>query len=181
MTQKRYECVCFNKIIQCLQAKQEKCSPVSKEMLTNGKKKDLSQPPSLLVARAGNKFGMTLYRKLRKTGNLVFSPFSLTSALAMLLPGAKGLTLSQVATTCICSCDDFIPDEKGPLFAPNEGYLDRLQVSSKLFQYLAKNFKLEQVSWFRCLLPQLKTNNNFTLDTANKIFLKKDIHPGKKY
>ena len=101
MTQKRYECVCFNKIIQCLQAKQEKCSPVSKEMLTNGKKKDLSQPPSLLVARAGNKFGMTLYRKLRKTGNLVFSPFSLTSALAMLLPGAKGLTLSQVATTCI--------------------------------------------------------------------------------
>ena len=71
-------------------------------MLTDGKKNDPSQPPSLLVARAGNKFGRTLFKQLRKTGktgNLVVSPISLTSTLAMLLPGAKGLTLSQVGIT----------------------------------------------------------------------------------
>ena len=89
--------------IQFAQEKQEKCPVVSKEMLTNGKKTDPSHPPSLLVARAGNKFGRTLYKQLRKmgkTGNLVVSPFSLASTLAMLLPGVKGLTLSQVAITC---------------------------------------------------------------------------------
>ena len=82
--------------------KQEKCPVVSKEMLTDGKKNDPSQPPSLLVARAGNKFGRTLFKQLRKTGktgNLVVSPISLASTLAMLLPGAKGLTLSQVGIT----------------------------------------------------------------------------------
>ena len=91
--------------IQYVQVKQEKCPPVTKEMLTNGKKNDPSQPPSLLVARAGNKFGRSLYKQLMgktgKMGNLVVSPFSLSSALAMLLTGAKGLTLSQVANTWI--------------------------------------------------------------------------------
>ena len=85
-----------------MQVKQEKCPVVSKDMLTNGKKTDSSQPPSLLVARAGNKFGGTLFKQLRKMGkkgNLVVSPFSLASTLAMLLPGAKGLTLSQVDIT----------------------------------------------------------------------------------
>ena len=95
---------CFFQLkIQFVQEKQEKCPVVSKEMLTNGKKTDPSHPPSLLVARAGNKFGRTLYKQLRKmgkTGNLVVSPFSLASTLAMLLPGVKGLTLSQVAITC---------------------------------------------------------------------------------
>ena len=83
-----------------MQVKEDKCEQVSKDMLTNGKK---SAPASLLVARAGNKFGSSLYKQLRKkmgnTGNLVVSPVSLASTLAMLLPGAKGLTLSQVAVT----------------------------------------------------------------------------------
>ena len=114
--------------VQFAQEKQEKCPVVSKEMLTNGKKTDPSHPPSLLVARAGNKFGRTLYKQLRKmgkTGNLVVSPFSLASTLAMLLPGVKGLTLSQVAIT-YCSCDDWIPDGESPLCSPNEADLDRL-------------------------------------------------------
>ena len=83
-----------------MQVKEDKCQQVSKEMLTNGKK---SAPPSLLVARAGNKFGRSLYKQLRKKmgnmGNLVVSPVTLASTLAMLLPGAKGLTLSQVPVT----------------------------------------------------------------------------------
>ena len=42
-------------------------------------------------------------------------------------------------------------------------------------------FKLEHVIRFRCLLPQLRTNNNFTLDTANKIFIKEEFNQEKKY
>ena len=37
------------------------------------------------------------------------------------------------------------------------------------------------VTWFRCLLPQLKTNSNFTLDMANKLYIKKEVRPEKKY
>ena len=83
-----------------MQEKLETCPLVTKEMQTNGKTNDPSQPPSLVVARAGNKFGRSLYkqlmRKMGNMGNLVVSPFSLSSALAMLIPGAKGLTRSQV-------------------------------------------------------------------------------------
>ena len=82
---------------------QEKCPRVTKDMFTHGKETDPIKPPSLLVAKAGNKFSKTLYEQLRKmesTNNLVVSPFSLASALAMLTPGARGLTLSQVATIC---------------------------------------------------------------------------------
>ena len=82
---------------------QEKFPLVTKDMFTHGKETDPIKPPSLLVAKAGNKFSKTLYEQLRKmesTNNLVVSPFSLASALAMLTPGARGLTLSQVATIC---------------------------------------------------------------------------------
>ena len=58
-----------------------------------------SQGPSLMVTQASNAFSRLLYKELRKVNkeNLIVSPFSLSTALAMITPGAKGLTLSQVA------------------------------------------------------------------------------------
>ena len=65
-----------------------------------GAKKDVpNQLPSSLVTKAANAFSRLLYRELRKANqeNLIVSPFSLSTALAMITPGAKGRTHTQVA------------------------------------------------------------------------------------
>ena len=67
-------------------------------MMTNNDGKNL--PPSLLVTKGVNKFGSLLFKDLEKSKNLVFSPFSLSTALAMLTPGAKEKTLAQVVPSC---------------------------------------------------------------------------------
>jgi len=52
------------------------------------------------VAEANNLLGFDLYAKLKeKEGNLVFSPWSVTSALAMTQEGAKGQTHDEMART----------------------------------------------------------------------------------
>ena len=49
------------------------------------------------LARSGNTFGFDLYQRLRKQpGNLVISPASLTTALAMTWGGARGETAAQM-------------------------------------------------------------------------------------
>ena len=69
--------------------------PKMTKMMTNND--DTSEtPPSLLVTKGVNHFGRLLFRDLEKYTNLVFSPFSLSTALAMLTTGAKGKTLPQV-------------------------------------------------------------------------------------
>ena len=72
----------------------EKCPPSM-----DAKKDSLNQLPSSLVTKAANMFSRNLYKELRKENqeNLIVSPFSLSTALAMITPGAKGLTHSQVA------------------------------------------------------------------------------------
>ena len=68
-------------------------------MTSNDDTKNVNNlPPSLLVTKGVNKFGRMLFKDLETAENLVFSPFSLSTALAMLTPGAKGKTLSQVET-----------------------------------------------------------------------------------
>ena len=59
-----------------------------------------AEPPAgdaARLARSSNAFGFDLYRRLRATpGNLVISPASLTTALAMTWGGAKGETAAQM-------------------------------------------------------------------------------------
>lgn len=51
------------------------------------------------LARSSNAFGFDLYQRLRqKPGNLVISPASLTTALAMAWDGARGETAAQMRT-----------------------------------------------------------------------------------
>ncbi|MEX0717438.1 MAG: serpin family protein [Planctomycetaceae bacterium] len=53
------------------------------------------------VVRGNNRFAFELYRKLRETetGNLFYSPYSISTALAMTHAGAKGETATQMART----------------------------------------------------------------------------------
>ena len=52
------------------------------------------------LARGNNQFAVDLFGKLRtEQGNLFFSPYSLSSALAMTSAGAKGDTLELVLAT----------------------------------------------------------------------------------
>jgi len=51
-----------------------------------------------MVAEGNNKFALALYDKLRaEKGNLFFSPYSISTALAMTYAGARGQTESQMA------------------------------------------------------------------------------------
>ena len=71
---------------------------------------------NLEFAVQGNtKFALDLYQKLLATeGNLFFSPYSISSALAMTYAGARGDTQTQMAQAL-----HFLPDQKQlhPAFA----------------------------------------------------------------
>ena len=52
-----------------------------------------------VVVRANNRFALDLYKNIRcsEDGNLIFSPFSVSAALAMTYGGASGVTATQMA------------------------------------------------------------------------------------
>src|SRR5262245_58382225 len=57
-------------------------------------------PNAGAVVRGNNGFALDLYAKLaQKEGNLFFSPYSISNALAMTYAGAKGKTAQEMATT----------------------------------------------------------------------------------
>lgn len=54
--------------------------------------------PQRVVVRGNNEFALELYAKLRvRQGNLFFSPYSISTALAMAYAGARGQTENQMA------------------------------------------------------------------------------------
>lgn len=58
------------------------------------------QPDTKRLAANNNAFAFDLYRQVRgKSGNLVFSPFSISTALGMTYAGARGETQQQMAKT----------------------------------------------------------------------------------
>merc|ERR1719341_2890051 len=115
--------------------------------LVDAKKDSQNQLSSSLVTKAANTFSRILYKELRKENqeNLIVSPFSLSTALAMITPGAKGSTHSQL---------------KEALSLPS---------------------MTETETGYRCLLPRLQSNDNFTLETANKVFVRKGLKPERRY
>ena len=129
-----------------------------------------------MVTEASNKFSRILYKELRKKNskNLIVSPFSLSAALAMITPGAKGLTLSQVDFVffVVIICKHSLRQ----YFQIKESlYLPSLKDTLLGYRYpkIVKN--LVETFALRCLLPQMQSNSKFTLDTANKIFVKKGL------
>jgi serpin B len=57
-------------------------------------------PDVLTLARGNNEFAFDLYARLaKKDGNLIFSPYSISSALAMTYAGARGDTAAEMEKT----------------------------------------------------------------------------------
>ena len=56
------------------------------------------QPAAPMEAQASNQFALDLYGRLRRgTGNLILSPLSISSALAMAQAGAAGQTAQEIS------------------------------------------------------------------------------------
>jgi serine protease inhibitor len=95
-------------------------------LLKNKKKAQAEEKSGMdAVVRGNTSFALELYRKLRVTdGNLFFSPFSISAALAMTYAGSHGVTQTQMANAL-----HFPPDQNQlhRSFALLEARLKRVQ------------------------------------------------------
>ena len=64
------------------------------------------------LARDGNAFAVDLYREPLAPGNLIFSPFSISGALAMVLLGARAVTAAETVRVLH---DSLPPERLGPV------------------------------------------------------------------
>ena len=86
-------------------------------------------PEAAAVAKGNNAFAVDLYGRLKQQdGNLFFSPYSLSSALAMTYAGARGTTAEAMAQTLHFP---FAHDRLHPAFANLLSELDRKGTESK--------------------------------------------------
>jgi serpin B len=84
-----------------------------------------SSPEINAVVDANNAFALDLYQKLKdKPGNLFFSPYSISSALAMTCAGARGQTEMEMTNTLHFNLP---PEKLHPAFKALMARLDNLQ------------------------------------------------------
>ncbi len=91
------------------------------------------------VVRGNTEFALDLYRKLRTVeGNLFFSPYSISTALAMTYAGARGNTEAQMAKTLHFTLDQkplhpaFAALEEKLKIAQEKGHV-QLKVANRLW------------------------------------------------
>lgn len=85
------------------------------------------------LARANNGFGLALFGRLAGTsGNVLFSPYSITSALTLLDAGARGSTESELGTALQLPFS-------GPKLTPAAGQLRNTLVTSSDYQLSSAN------------------------------------------
>ncbi len=110
---------------------------------------DPASPADDAAVSAGNtRFALDLYRQLRAAkGNLFFSPYSISTALAMTYVGARGTTQQQMAETL-----HFMPDGQTlhPAFSSLQSQLKQEQEKGEIelsvanALWIEKNFSLLQ-------------------------------------
>jgi serpin B len=99
-----------------------------------------AEPDTKAVAAANNRFAVDLYGRLAgKEGNLFFSPYSVSTALAMTSAGARGDTLKQMASTLHLpryqlSVANSLWGQKGYPFLPEFRRLQREQYGAPLHE-----------------------------------------------
>ncbi|KAM4543873.1 leukocyte elastase inhibitor-like [Fundulus diaphanus] len=122
-------------------------------------------PPSSL-SKANTTFSLAFLRKLsegNKTANIFFSPFSISSALAMLMLGARGNTATQISE-CLKTQD--CQDDVHSLFAKllrdlnQPGAPFALSVANRLYGEQTYNFLQE-------FLTQTRTHYNSELESVD--------------
>lgn len=97
---------------------------------------DTNTTPEILgsVAHGNNRFAFDLYSKYRsKDGNVFFSPYSISSALAMTYEGAKGQTASQMQQVL------HLPSDKDVLRSGFAGINNELNTVNKTYALSVAN------------------------------------------
>ena len=85
---------------------------------------------NLEVVQGNTKFALDLYQELKELeGNLFFSPYSISTALAMTYAGARGKTEMQMAETLRFT---LAQDEIHPAFSKLEGRLEAVQAQGAI-------------------------------------------------
>jgi len=156
--------VCGMDKIEC----SHKC-PCSKQTAKNRNQEQETTPEDYEIAprvggfsfddlsKASAEMGMKLYgEEAKKTdGNLLFSPFSIQSALSMVGVGAKGSSLLQIMSL-------YNNVQNGNVVGSLEDMMD-LKNSGLTIDEMKELLKMA--------FPLLKTTENVTIETANSVFL----------
>ncbi|KAK9528008.1 hypothetical protein VZT92_014512 [Zoarces viviparus] len=141
------------------------------------------------TSKANTSFSLALFKKLSdddKTGNIFYSPFSISSALAMVMLGARGNTATQMSEV-LCFTEAEQPKQAGEEPKQTQSAMHsqmqtrmqlrtQIQRTSRLPQYLVKCLKPENVeddvhASFSQLLSELnKKDAPYALSLANRLY-----------
>ncbi|XP_010776604.1 leukocyte elastase inhibitor-like [Notothenia coriiceps] len=146
-----------------------------------------TSPPSK-ISKANTTFALDLFKKLSdadKTANIFYSPFSISSALAMVMLGTRCKTSAQMSEV-LCFTETHKPKELGAettLQSPMQSQMqtrmqiqEQMQKTSRLPQYLRKCLKPEKDedevhAVFSKLLSELiKDDAPYALSLANRLY-----------
>jgi serpin B len=101
------------------------------------------QTTEAILVKDNNAFALDLYQRLRKSsdGNIFFSPYSISTALAMTYAGARGNTEKQMAKTLRFSLDQ---KRLHPAFSDIESKLNKLQEAGNVELSIANSLWPQQ-------------------------------------
>ncbi len=108
---------------------------------------DVSGPKGNAAATAVNAFAIDLYGQIRKPqGNLIFSPYSISMALALAYTGARGRTESQMAQALHfnvekAKLDEAFRDLNGQILSAGNGKAVEINVANALWAEKSYTFK----------------------------------------
>uniref|UniRef100_A0A8C4HJD9 Serpin B6 n=1 Tax=Dicentrarchus labrax TaxID=13489 RepID=A0A8C4HJD9_DICLA len=129
---------------------------------------------SVPLSKANTTFCLDLFKKLsddNKTGNIFYSPFSISAAMAMVMLGARGNTATQLSEV-LC----FTEAEPRQHAGAQEQMQMQQQVQSGLPQYLLKCLKTKDcmddvhVSFAQLLSELNKPDAPYALSVANRLY-----------
>lgn len=120
-----------------------------------------TSPDLQAVVEGNNAFALDLYQKLRaRPGNLSFSPFSISSALAMTSAGARGQTEAEMTNVLHFSrSPEMTPEKWHHLFHTLLTRLDRVQRWNRILLKCANSLWCQQDHRFAPAFLQLVREN----------------------
>ncbi|XP_071398828.1 leukocyte elastase inhibitor-like isoform X1 [Centroberyx affinis] len=131
------------------------------------------------LTEANTSFSLALFKKLsenNKTGNVFYSPFSISSALAMVLLGARGNTASQMSEV-LCFTKAEQPRQAGAEQMQMQMQMQQQVQLSRLPQYLLKvclNVQKDQehvhVGFSKLMSELNKPEAPYALSLANRLY-----------
>uniref|UniRef100_A0A8C4HKL4 Serpin B6 n=1 Tax=Dicentrarchus labrax TaxID=13489 RepID=A0A8C4HKL4_DICLA len=140
---------------------------------------------SVPLSKANTTFCLDLFKKLsddNKTGNIFYSPFSISAAMAMVMLGARGNTATQLSEV-LCFTESEQPKQTGSQPSVMQSQMQtrmqmrtQIQQSSRLPQYLLKCLKTKDcmddvhVSFAQLLSELNKPDAPYALSVANRLY-----------